>query len=326
MAQKVSNSCLYCKKNIKGRQLALGCSICCRWQHRKCNMGIDVVVYRVMVQGTITWKCLDCRPAPKEPEDMTQKELFLNHFSLGRSVGLTDLTGKTEFLPNGVDWDVAGHNSPLQEEAVSTVPSHESRNLRSFKADNMELDTEQDSIGDEIISDIPWLPRTKTVYSEALSQGDESFILQDSIDDEPSFTMPWLPKIVSVYSEALAQSEECPEWQNKVDDEPNMKLSWLPKIESVYSEASEQDINVSIVEADPVYKTCWPIENCPTCHKVLVPMQFKVNVVTAVMKTTCQCGLSIEIYPEPSYSKTAVVHKKRKRSETIMSMKRLRLS
>merc|ERR1719186_248230 len=94
MCQSISNTCFYCKKGITGRQLALGCSVCFRWQHRKCNMGMDIVVYRVMVQGTIPWRCLDCRPAPKEPGDMDQKELFLNYFSLGRPI--SDLTKKDD--------------------------------------------------------------------------------------------------------------------------------------------------------------------------------------------------------------------------------------
>ena len=43
----VSLLCLYCKKVIAGRQLALGCSVCCRWQHRKCKGKGNILVKHV---------------------------------------------------------------------------------------------------------------------------------------------------------------------------------------------------------------------------------------------------------------------------------------
>ena len=55
---------------------------------------------------------------------------------------------------------------------------------------------------------------------------------------------------------------------------------------------------------DKVYLTSVPIEECPRCVTVLVPEQFTVNVVTAVMKTTCHCGMSIEIDPMLSFCTT----------------------
>lgn len=317
MPQKISNSCLYCKKDIIGRQLALGCSICLRWQHRKCNMGIDIVVYRVMVQGTVPWKCVDCRPAPKEPESIEKKDLFLNYFSLGRSICLTDSSTKH---------DAAFTNNELQQDPPSKDPLHNYINIQSVDAIHMELFTEQDIIGDEITSDIPWLPKIENVYSEASEHVDESFILHDNMDDEPSFSIPWLPKIVSVYSEALVQEEDNSDLFYKINDELNTELALHPVIGNVKCEVLSQDINIVQVECGPVYRTCMSIENCPTCNTVLVPMQFTVNIVTVVMKTVCQCGLSIEIDPKPSFSKSATVNKKRKRSETSKSLKRLRFS
>ena len=89
--------------------------------------------------------------------------------------------------------------------------------------------------------------------------------------------------------------------------------------------ASSEDIDFPVVEVDPDYKTYLSVDKCPTCHKVLVPVQFPVNVVTAVMKTTCQCVFFIEIDPKSAYFTTATVQKKIKRSETNTTLKRLRL-
>ena len=305
MSQNVSNTCLHCEKNITGRQLALGCSVCCRWQHRKCNMGIDIVVYRVMVQGTIPWKCLNCRPAPKKQEDMNQKELFLKYFSLGKSV--SDETVKGDFVHGNDDLNGQGDLTDSLMESMSLIAST------------------SDSLVEDITSDIPWLPKIETVYSEALAHEEENIKHRNNKIDEPSISVPWFPKIVAVYSEAV-NANESSDLSSLLDYEPILDMSWIPKIDSVYSGVSSDDISSQVMVSDPVYKTFSPIENCPTCNIGLVPMQFTVNVVTAVMKTTCQCGLSIEINIRSPHSKVAVVQKKRKRCETNTTLKRLRLT
>ena len=62
--------------------------------------------------------------------------------------------------------------------------------------------------------------------------------------------------------------------------------------------------NILDIYNDKVHLTSVPIEECPRCVTVLVPEQFTVNVVTAVMKTTCHCGMSIEIDPMLSFCTT----------------------
>ena len=293
-------SCLHCKKPITGRHLALGCSVCCRWQHRKCNMGIDIMVYRAMVQGTIPWKCLDCRPAPKDIEKMGKKDMFLSYFSLGKSTNVVDL-------------DVGYHNSLLQGEELATDIVCESQCANS-------------DFGENFCNDIPWLPRIETVYSEAIVQEDDYLKMKSNRDESPPFTTPWLPIIVSVYSEAEDHISKAIGINSKTDFNPNHQIPCLPKIESVHSEGTTNENNLPPLDFDPVYRTDLPIENCPKCYTVLTPVQFTINVVTAIMKTSCQCGLSIEITPKLSYCKSATVQRKRKRSESNIALKRLRLT
>jgi len=55
--------CVYCKLDVSGRQHALSCTVCNRWQHRKCHSGIDYDVYRRMMEGAsnLKWKCWQCQ-------------------------------------------------------------------------------------------------------------------------------------------------------------------------------------------------------------------------------------------------------------------------
>ena len=101
MVKEVAYPCLHCSKNVSGRHHALSCSICNRWQHRKCHTGIDHVVYRLMVQGVFQhkWKCNNCKSAPEEPEDMNKKETFLENFGLGRVVHGIESEDEDDFLP-----------------------------------------------------------------------------------------------------------------------------------------------------------------------------------------------------------------------------------
>ena len=223
-------SCLHCKKSITGRHLALGCSVCCRWQHRKCNMGIDIMVYRAMVQG----------------------------------------------------------------------------------------------MGEDICSDIPWLPKIETVYSEAIVQEDDYLNVKSNIDDSPLFSTPWLPIITSVYSEA--EDHVYNGIKSEADFDSTYQIPCFPKVESVCSGHTTYENNLPSVDLDPAYRTDLPIENCPKCYTNLTPVQFIVNVVTAVMKTSCQCGLSNEIIPKLSTFKGATIKRKRKRSESTIALKRLRLA
>ena len=119
----------------------------------------------------------------------------------------------------------------------------------------------------------------------------ETGILDDGINNLSTL----LPNVASEYSENSVVAIPF----TRIDSEAD--LSWLPKIGSVYSEASEStSINASVrIEQDTnVHLSSVPIEECPRCFTVLVPVQFTVNVFTAVMKTTCHCGLSIEIDPK----------------------------
>ena len=81
-------------------------------------------------------------------------------------------------------------------------------------------------------------------------------------------------------------------------EEPKCDLPWMPVIDSVYFEAisqNQKDCEEEVL-ANLFHSTHGPIEECPRCCTVLVAEQFTVNVVTAVKKMVCHCGLSIELY------------------------------
>ena len=83
-----------------------------------------------------------------------------------------------------------------------------------------------------------------------------------------------------------------------IGEEPKCDLPWMPVIDSVYSEAfslNQKDCEEEVL-ANLFHSTYGPIEECPRCCTVLVVEQFTVNVVTAVKKMVCHCGLSIELY------------------------------
>ena len=108
-----------------------------------------------------------------------------------------------------------------------------------------------------------------------------------------------------------------PRNQNKIFSYEAFHKAIHPKrIRNMISGASSDDISTPVMESDPVYKTYKPIEKCPICEIDLVPEQFTVNIVTAVMKTSCQCGFAIEIIITPSHLKVDDVQKKRKRCKT----------
>ncbi|XP_014678924.1 PREDICTED: uncharacterized protein LOC106818765, partial [Priapulus caudatus] len=68
------NDCVECSREVSSRQHALSCDICSSWQHRICNTGISLDVYRAMVkEGTdipfICSKCKMCNNSSlQEPE------------------------------------------------------------------------------------------------------------------------------------------------------------------------------------------------------------------------------------------------------------------
>ena len=83
------HACMSCNLAIKGREHALSCSVCSKLYHRRCNTGIDHVVYRLIQQGKLDlfrWKCHDCRSVLEEPGVMNHKEDFLHYFALKRVV------------------------------------------------------------------------------------------------------------------------------------------------------------------------------------------------------------------------------------------------
>ena len=112
---------------------------------------------------------------------------------------------------------------------------------------------------------------------------------------------------------------------------PSYDLSWMPKIVSVFSEGTGETCSFKLMDSDEniteydVHSTCVPIEECPRCCTELVPMQFTVNVDTAVMKTMCHCGLNIEIGPKSTICTTNTVSQKRKRNESNINLKHHRL-
>ena len=98
--------------------------------------------------------------------------------------------------------------------------------------------------------------------------------------------------------------------QNAIKKEVYNKDKFL-EFFSVSLKSSREDIAFPrLLETDEVntkseiYVTSLPIEECPMCYKVLVPLQFTVNIVTAVFNTICHCGLSIQIDPKLTFSKT----------------------
>ena len=113
--------------------------------------------------------------------------------------------------------------------------------------------------------------------------------IPESINNRAVFDSSWFPEATSVYSETYAEAIPFTPIDTCKD------LSWLPKITSVYSEASHSttvyapvNTELDVINND-VHRCCVPIEECPRCCTVLVPVQFTVNIVTAVMKTMCHC-------------------------------------
>ena len=104
--------------------------------------------------------------------------------------------------------------------------------------------------------------------------------------------------------------------------------------EGINTTSTEQAAEIGLTDLDvikkkdsnkssTVYSINEPIEECPQCCTKLVPEQFTVNVVTAIMKTTCHCGLSLEIDPKPTFLKK--YSRKRKRFGSQNTAKRLKL-
>ena len=216
-----------------------------------------------------------------------------------------------QFPSNVVDLDIGCHNDLLQVEEFATDMVCESQCV------NLDM-------GEDICSDIPWLPKIETVYFEAIVKEDDYLNVKSNIDDSPLFSTPWLPIITSVYSEAVDHVNNG--IKSTADFDSTHQIPCFPKIESVCSGDTTYENNLPSLDFDPAYRTDLPIENCPKCYTNLTPVQFTVNVVTAVMKTSCQCGLSIEIIPKLSTFKGATIQRKRKRSESTIALKRLRLA
>ncbi len=118
----------------------------------------------------------------------------------------------------------------------------------------------------------------------------------------------------------VAHINESSDMNRLTDFQPILKLT---KIDTVYVWHVPTENKISPV-SEKVYKTWLPIENCPTCEIGLVPEQFTVNVKTAVMKTSCQCGLCIEIDIQAPHLKVCDVPKKKIKSEINYMLRRLR--
>ena len=65
MSKQVEDLCIICEKQVRGRQQALLCDGCNRWQHRVCKSGISQKDYREAVQQNkaINWQYKGCLPA-----------------------------------------------------------------------------------------------------------------------------------------------------------------------------------------------------------------------------------------------------------------------
>ena len=388
MVKEVAYLCVHCSKNVSGRHHALSCSVCNRWQHRKCHTGIDHVVYRLMVQGVFQhkWKCNNCKPAPEEPEDMNKKESFLKNFGLGRVVHGIESEDEDDYLPlkvvledsppcpvvintpqrskvtarrrlqssggSGITplrvsrlgpggWQVArksvspttGNNSPPVTPIKVTKKSP-----GSLKASRM---ISRDALTDNSPPVTPLQVSKKPSGNWRASRK----VLSSSDISPPVTPLQFTKRLSGIWrvSRRSSSSLKTPESQNdlQLDEEevfkseiehntgcrvPSCDLPWMPKIISVFSEATGDEIDTGedVIDDDNVHSTCMPIEECPRCCTVLVPGQFTVNVVTAVMKTMCQCGLNIEISPKPTICKTNTVFHKRKRNESNIHLKYLR--
>jgi len=55
--------CIACKEPVRPRQQGLQCDGCFRWNHRVCNTGISLEVYRAAVRegAEIEWRCEFCQ-------------------------------------------------------------------------------------------------------------------------------------------------------------------------------------------------------------------------------------------------------------------------
>ena len=63
MASAQIINCITCKEPVRPRQQGLQCDGCFRWNHRVCNTGISLEVYRAAVRegAEIEWQCEFCQ-------------------------------------------------------------------------------------------------------------------------------------------------------------------------------------------------------------------------------------------------------------------------
>ena len=63
MASAQIINCIVCKEPVRPRQQGLQCDGCFRWNHRVCNTGISLEVYRAAVNegAEIEWQCEFCQ-------------------------------------------------------------------------------------------------------------------------------------------------------------------------------------------------------------------------------------------------------------------------
>ena len=53
--------CIECNLEVRARQQAVQCDDCGKWQHRKCNSGVDQLTYRLAaITGRLDWRCAPC--------------------------------------------------------------------------------------------------------------------------------------------------------------------------------------------------------------------------------------------------------------------------
>ena len=97
MASAQIINCVACKEPVRPRQQGLQCNGCFRWNHRVCNTGISLEVYRAAVNegAEIEWQCEFCQ----HPDaDSTMEDVSLPDPPPAET-SLEDLAAEPDLLP-----------------------------------------------------------------------------------------------------------------------------------------------------------------------------------------------------------------------------------
>ena len=161
--------------------------------------------------------------------------------------------------------------------------------------------------------DFPWLSTASNTELQSEMKGisvDHGLLGKDTNFQKASrsynrYTVEFKTQ-VAADAARLGPAEAGRHWSVPKSTVSDWKKIYVTKLKDGQVEEMQDNCQQEVMrntEVDDVYHTHVPIENCPRCCTVLVPVQFTVNVLSAVMKTMCQCGLNIEIDPKPSLYK-----------------------